>query len=614
MALIAVQLVLHVWITSGSWFMWDDYIFLADVARGDDDLAWLFHSHFGLFMPVSFLLVKVVGGAGLSWAAVATQMLVLQLLASVACWWMLRTVFGDRLRILVPLAFYLFSPMSVVSGVWWSVAINQLPHQIAIFGAVACHVRYARSGRLRDAVAATAFLLLGLGSYVKAPLIVVVLVGISACWFTTGGPRARLRAMWRGWPAWTMYGITLVGYVAVWAGQQTGSLPRQACELPGVASHSIVESIGTGLMGGPLSWQLWTGGVDPVLDASDCAPLAYRGDRSLLIGGPPQSLLSPSLTFVVLSWLLITALVLYVWARHRYAVLSLWWLVPYVLLSALLVHLGRAGTFGSDVSAREIRYFSDLPAVMAVAIGAAIMPILGAARQRRPRRRPILRVGVPRRVFAVLAVLGLTASTVSTIRYVAPWHTDEARTFAGRAFMQTVDRQLEERTASDAPVLVADVPLPYRVALPTIAPYNLPSRQLAPWSDRIRAVTAGTDLSMLGDDGRILRASIPDSPRAEPGPVEGCGYLVQQERVSIDISPVVSTVWWARIDYLAGGDGELEVRAGDSSHVVPVERGLHTAFVQTTGAYDDVSLRARGDITVCVDNVHVGNLEGQDAP
>lgn len=612
LALVAAQMVLHVWITSGSWFEWDDYIFLADVARGDADAGWLLHTHFGLFMPVSFSLVSMIGGAGLSWAAVATQMLVLQLVASLACWWMLRTVFGDRLRILVPLAFYLFSPMSVVSGVWWSVAINQLPHQIAIFGAVGFHVRYARTGRLRHAAAATAMLVLGVGSYVKAPLIVLVLVGVSACWFTSGSGRARLRSWWRSWPAWTMYGVTVAVYVAVWWSRQTAPLPRQACELPGVMSRSIVESVGTGLMGGPLSWRLWTGGVDPVLASSSCAPLAYRGDRSFLIGGPPQSLVSPSLGLVVLSWLLVTGLVLYVWSRYRHAVVSLWWLVPYVLVSAVLVHLGRAGTFGAGVSAYEIRYFADVPAVMALAIGGAVMPVVGASRARTRRPRPMLLVSVPRRGFAVLGALGLVASLASTIRYVAPWHSEDARTFPARSFMTTVDRQLDERDASRRPLLIADVPLPYRVALPTIAPYNLPSRQLAPWSDRIRAVTAGTDLSVLDDQGRILEATVADGPRAEPGPAEGCGYLVQQDRTSIALSPVVNTVWWMRIDYLAGGDGQLEVSAGDSSQVVAVERGLHSAYVRTSGAYDDVRLRALGDISVCVDNVHVGTIKGQE--
>lgn len=611
-ALIGVQMLLHLWITSGSWFMWDDFIFLADVARGEADASWLLHSHFGLFMPVSFLLVKVVGGSGLDWATVATQMLVLQLLASVACWWMLRTLFGNRLRILVPLAFYLFSPMSVTSGVWWSVAINQYPHHIAIFGAIACHVQYARTGRLHHAIAATAFLVVGLGSYVKAPLIVLVLVGISACWFTAGGVGPRLRTLWRSWPAWAMYGVALAAYVVIWANQQTAPLPRQACELPGVLSRSIVDSVGTGLTGGPLTWQRWVGGIDPFLASSTCAPLAYRGDPAFLVGGPPQSLVAPSLAVVVLSWLLITALVLYVWARHRNAILSLWWLVPYVVTSAVLVHLGRAGTFGSQVSAHEIRYFADLPAVMAVAIGTAIMPVLGAKQLRSLRARPVLRVSIPRRALATLAVLGLVASFVTTVRYVSPWHAHDSATFPGRAFMQTIDSQLDERAATALPVVIADVPLPYKVALPTITPYNLPSRQLAPWSDRIRAVTAGTDISMLGDDGRILSATVPDAPRARPGRVKGCGYLVQQERSTIRLAGVVNTVWWMRIDYLAGGDGELEVWAGDTKTVVQVERGLHTALVQTTGAYDDVRLRARGNISVCVDNVHVGNLQGQD--
>ncbi|MET1133231.1 MAG: hypothetical protein ABWX60_07420, partial [Aeromicrobium sp.] len=559
LTLIALQMVLHVWMTSGSWFMWDDYMFLSDVARGEDDMAWLFHSHFGLFMPVSFLLVKIIGGTGLSWAAAATQILVLQLLTSLACWWMLRTLFGNRKRILVPLAFYLFNPMSIPSSVWWSVAINQYPHQIAIFGAVGFHVRYARTGRVRHAVAATAFLVLGLGSYVKAPLIVLVLVGVSVCWFTAGGPRQRLRTLVASWPAWLMYGISLTVYAVVWTSRQTGSTPRQACELPGVLSRSILESVGTGTMGGPLTWELWTGGIDPFLAASSCVPQSYRNDPALLVGGPPQSLLSPSLAVIVLSWVLITSLVLYVWARHRNAILSLWWLVPYVVLSAVLVYLGRAGTFGAQVSAREIRYFADLPAVMAVALGAAIMPIVGAAQLRHLRARAVLRVSIPRRAFAVLAVLGLIASLVSSIRYVAPWHAESPQTFPERAFMQTIDRQLDELPSSDGPVLVANVPVPYRVSLPVIAPYNLPSRELAPWSDRIRAVTAGTDISILDDVGRIVPATIPDAPRAEPGPVEGCGYLVQQERVTIDVAPVVDTVWWARIDYLAGGDGELEV-------------------------------------------------------
>lgn len=614
LALILGQLAFRAWATAGSWFMWDDYIFLSDVARGNDGWDWVFHSHYSLFMPVSFLLVKLVGGAGLSWAVIATQILLMQLLASLTCWWMLRTLFGDRLRILVPLVFYLASPLTMPTVVWWSVAINQLPHHIAICGAVAAHVTYCRSRRLVWAVVATAFLVLGFGSYIKAPLIVVLLVAITFCWFAGGTWRQRARTMLSSWPAWALYGASTLAYLWVWQHQQIAAAPRQSCELPGAVRTSIVDTLGTGMTGGPWTWRLWTGGIDPFIAASHCVPQVYRGDPLLVVGGAPQSLLAPPLFGLILAWVLLLSLVFYRWSRYRNALLSLWFMVPYVGLSAVLVYLGRAGTFGSQVSAREIRYFSDLAIVGAIALGAALMPVIGSVRSVERREEPYLRADLRKPVLAAVALIYLVGSLYSSITYVAPWHeTRQAREFPERVFMGNVQAALQAMDPDDLPVRIADVALPTVVANPVIYPYNLPSRKLAPWSDRIRAVTAGTDISILSDDGHILKATVPDSPRARPGPVEGCGYLVQQARKTVRLVPVIDTLWWMRIDYLAGADGELEVWAGNSRQTVPVERGLHSAYVQTTGAYDSVQLRARGDFTVCVDNVHVGNIQGQDA-
>ncbi len=295
LGIIAAVMLFRLWATAGSWFMWDDYIFLADVARGDADLTWLFHSHFSLFMPLSFVLVKVVGGAGLAWGAVATQMLALQLAAALACFWMLRTLFGPRMLTLVPLAFYLFSPMMMPSAVWWSVTINQMPHHIALFGAVAAHVTYLRTGRMRHVLLASTFLLMGFASYIKAPLIVLVLVGVAWAWFSPGRPSIRARNMLRWWPAWLSYGVLTGGYLYVWQHQQVASAPRQACELSGVFTTSVVETLGTSVVGGPWNWQLWTGGIDPFIAASSCVPQVYKGDPSLVVGGAPQSLLDPTL-------------------------------------------------------------------------------------------------------------------------------------------------------------------------------------------------------------------------------------------------------------------------------------------------------------------------------
>lgn len=610
--LIVIQMAIRTWATSRSWFMWDDYIFLADVARGDTSWAWLFHSHYSLVQPVAFAIVWATGWAGFSWSTVATSILVLQLLTSLSCWWMLRVLFGNRRLILLPLMFYLFVPLTVPATVWWSVAIYQYPHQIAIFGAVAGHVMYLRSHRLRHLAIAVAFLLLGLGSYLKAPLIVLVLLGISWLWFTAGPVRTRLRQLARTWPAWILYVAATAGYVALWATRQTGSPLRDRCELPGVLQNSLVESLGTAVTGGPWTWRLWTGGIDPFIAASDCVPQVYRGSPELVVGGAPQSLAAPALSMIVISWLVLIALLLHRWARHRHALLSLWILVPYVALSAALVFIGRAATFGSQVSAREVRYFSDVAVIVALALGAALMPIIGAKVAVRPRADPYVTVPLPQTLVRTLVLVFLAGSITSTITYVLPWHaTINDRQFPERVYISQVEASLAEQPGGT--VRIADVPLPVGVANPVIFPYNLPSRKLAPLEPRLVAVQQGTDLQVLDDDGRLQPATIPDAPRAAPGPVEDCGYLVQGGTTRVQVARVLAGTWWTRVDYLASEDGSVGVRLGTTDRRISVERGLHTMFFLTEGDFGSVAFTTEDTLTLCIDNVHVGPVVPKDA-
>ncbi|MFI5426134.1 hypothetical protein [Aeromicrobium sp. UC242_57] len=165
LGLIVAQLVLRGWATAGSWFYSDDFIFIGTTASGQADLDWLFAPHNIHLMPLGLWLSTWVGNIGtFSWLLAATQILLLQALASLSCWWMLRTLFGNRRGVLVALAFYLFAPMSFPSVVWWSASLNQLPHQIALFGAVAAHVTYLRTRHPSRAVLAGLFLLLGYAS------------------------------------------------------------------------------------------------------------------------------------------------------------------------------------------------------------------------------------------------------------------------------------------------------------------------------------------------------------------------------------------------------------------------------------------------------------------
>lgn len=607
LTLITAHLLFRGWMTAGSWFMWDDYIFIGQVTLGMDDFGWLFHSHFSLFMPVSFLLVKSVAWAGLDWPVVATQMIVLQALAALACWWMLRVVFGNRARILVPLAFYLVTPMTVASSVWWSVAINQLPHHVALFGAIAAHVTYARTGRVRWAIVATLFVVLGVGSYLKAALIVPVLLGISVVWFTRGPWRTRLRTLAASWPAWLMYAAVTIGYAVAWWSVQTGAAPRQRCELPSAMSTSVLDTVVTGVLGGPWSWRLWTGGIDPFVAASDCVPQVYRGSPDLVVGGAPQSLTDAPLLLVLVATLVLAAMVFYVWGRRHDALRAAWILVPYVLVSALLVYAGRAGTFGSQVSAREVRYFSDVAALLAFGLGTVIMPIRGALHRPGPRADPYLRLRLPRPVLVGLAGAVVVGSVGSSVAYTLPWHDRwDSTAFPERTFVNDLLDDLDRR--DERSTSVVDVPLPPVIGNPVIAPFNRPSHKLASLAPRLKAVSAGTDLGIIDDDGRIQLARVTGGSRAEPGPVEGCGYLVNPEE-TIDVSPVLDLPFWMQVDYLSSMDGTVVVTAGDTSVRVPVEEGLHSMFLATEGTFSEVTIRSETGAAVCVDTIRVGDVE-----
>lgn len=610
LALIAASLLVRGWAASRSWFMWDDYIFIADVLQGQVGWAWLFQSHFSLLQPVSFAMVALVGQAGFAWWVYALHIVVLQALASVACWTMLRVLFGDHRVLLLPLAFYVFSPFTVPGDVWWSVAIYQHTFHIAIFGAVACHVTWLRRPRPLPLVGTFAFTLLGLGSYLKAPLICFVLLGISLLWFTSGSWRARLRQLATQWPVWLGLGVMLAGYVVLWFSQQTTAPPNQACEAPQLVETSLLETVGTGLVGGPWSWRLWTGGIDPFIAASDCVPLAYRGTPDLIVGGAPQSLVAAPLALVALSWVLVVVLVLHRWARHRNALLSLWIVVPYTAASIGLVFGGRAATFGSQVGAREVRYFADLAAVGALALATALLTIRGARTGPERRTDPRILVPLPRSGVIMLVTVFVAGSLVSTITYALPWHAEaDPRAFPERAYVAAVERSLDQR---DGPVTVADLPLPVTVANPLTPPYNLPSWKLAALGDRLRTTTQGSDLLMLDAEGRIRRATIDAPGRAAPGDVEGCGHLVQQARTGIPVTEVVAGPWWVRIDYLASADGFVDVTAGDMFRRIQVDRGLHSMLFASGGDFRTVGLVASAGLSVCVDDVRVGSVTPRD--
>ena len=90
-----------------------------------------------------------------NWTLASAVTLVFLAAAGLAAFRVLRTLFGERPAILVPLAFYLLTPLSVAALGWWTVALESVPLQLAIFMALNSHIHYVRTRRTRHLIAAS---------------------------------------------------------------------------------------------------------------------------------------------------------------------------------------------------------------------------------------------------------------------------------------------------------------------------------------------------------------------------------------------------------------------------------------------------------------------------
>lgn len=576
-ALICLQLALRGWVVSGAWFYADDFVFLADVARGDaSSVRWLFEPHDSQFMPLGMLLARLTGGAGtFVWGVAAAETLVMQALASVSCWWMLRRLFGDRPMILLPLSFYLFAAFTVPAITWWAVALNQLPLQVAFFGVVTTHVRFVRTGRPAALAAAAAFLLLGYSAYVKTLLIPPILFLLTIGYFASGPVRHRvvsgLRIHWR---AWLVYGTVSAAYLAWYILNVPSPVDYNAdVDYAGLLDTLVYRSVGPGMVGGPWDWDV----INP--------PLSFAATPSWA---------------VTVAWLVLAASVLAL-VRSGVRLGPVCAILAYYLAATIvLLAKGRATVLGSFVG-QEFRYLADAAVVFTLCVGLVLMPVLGS-----PVVAPAALHAAGRRVDPsswLVAAIGLVVAGAvwSTVSYALPWHRD----FAPRLFTVNAEHELE--TVEGRRVL--DVPVSQSVMLATAFPYNLPSRLLAPSGIRPHLTDRATDPLSFNGVGILTRAAIHDGTRSRPGTDDGCGYRVGPTVTTVPLEhDTLAFPAFISVNYLGSHEGRLRIRAGTEQIDVPVESGLHSVFAPTNGGYASVDVATRGGHdTVCIDVIRVGN-------
>ncbi|MEV4710351.1 hypothetical protein [Micromonospora sp. NPDC049374] len=207
-------------------------------------------------------------------------------------------------------------------------------------------------------------------------------------------------------------------------------------------------------------------------------------------------------------------------------------------------------------------------------------------------------------VHVVLALV-LVAVCVGTV-WTTSRYSDEWAAKSGRSYVDTV--RIEMASAPPGTVFF-DGPVPNEIVPDLSWPYNLQSRFFRAFGTRPTFVDEADNLSVLDSLGRIQVATVVGST-AQPGPQEGCGYLVsggQSVRMPLN-EPRQDWHWVVRIGYLSSASGTATLRLGTGTAEFPVKKGLNQRFFRIVGGGDSVELTVHGtDISFCTNEIAIGN-------
>ena len=182
-------------VSSWSWFQ-DDWIYST---RTTELPFWdyITQNYNGHVMPAQFViawLITKVAPLDYSYAVATT---IFFTIASLLAWAAaLRTIFGERLRLLYPLIILSISPVFMPINLWWAAAIQTFPLQL-FMGRVSCSRRaMSRGDKVAGPGLPSGLYSLGLLFWQKA-LLLLVPIGFVAILVGTGSVQQRLRTVRR---------------------------------------------------------------------------------------------------------------------------------------------------------------------------------------------------------------------------------------------------------------------------------------------------------------------------------------------------------------------------------------------------------------------------------
>ena len=593
--LIAAQVAWRAQFLSHMYFYRQDFFDLDFAITSPFNWHYLTYVGTGHVMLGERALIWVLARISLyNWTLASAVTLVFLAAAGLAAFRVLRTLFGERPAILVPLAFYLLTPLSVAALGWWTVALESVPLQLAIFMALNSHIHYVRTRRTRHLIAASWWVVFGMLAFEKGLVVPVLLFAVTSAFLVGGGSwlSSARRALVGCWRAWVSYAVAFIGYLIVLATSLQTSTSQ-----PQVPSSSAVLTFGWGLLknsllpgaiGGPWGWWSLPG-------------------HAYALAAPPA----------VLIWiaLLVTVTVVIGTVLRRGIAWRAWvtfaaWVVLADMVPIIIARLN----WYPVLLALDTRYVSDATPVLVICVGLAFLPVadrLGKATQQDRSAGAARLVGQPRRaglerawraaisgafgVFVVGSIWSASSyQSVTNGQPAADYIASVQRTVAGTARGTVV-------LDSPVPDQVKDAGNGAHAVVGAIRPGKLH------WISKPRGTIDG--LRMFGLDGRLHPVWVYGASTGRQPAAHAC-WPQTHGRIVMNFwhqPPYLATV--LRIGYIWGSQlpGVISVAYGSTTQELTVRPGLHSAFLPVSGSAAKVTVSGLAGSKICIGDAEAGS-------
>ena len=585
--LIGAQLLWKAGLLGQSFFRLDDYYYMEHASTQDlswSYLTWVDAGHLNVVgSAIAWILVRISPD---DWTLASAATLVLLFCTSVALLRMLRTLFGDRPGILLLLTLYMLSPLSLPGLSWWTVTLEQLPLQLAIFCALSAHVQYLRTRGFKHAIAAAAWLAVAMLTAFQGAAVPLLLFAVTSAFYTTGPWSRALRpALREHWRAWGLYAALTAAYVSLYLVRLHTSTvgltkPTSFTDVLTYAGTLLRETFVPGAFGGP--WRWGASGVEALAD-------------------PPAAL-------AWMSWVLAVVVVLmslmYAWRTWRaWAILAGW----LILVDIVPVLAGRSSLLPAALLGLSARYVWDATGILVLCLGLAFMPLVGAPGPWRSPRR----LSRPEFAAATTVIAAIVFGSLWSF-YDLP--TDSTAT-AARSYIATARLAL---ASAPRGTLILDDPVPsYVTGGLFTGPVGKASSVLSPLlagppgsRPRFIAQPDGTYDHLLEFDGfgRLVPSSV-FGVASQPVPAGGACWPTEDGIVVVRLNSVATGVSTLRIGYLSRGSGQVLVSFGTRSLLYNVQEGLHAAYLPVAGgSAGTVVIEQLSGAIPCIGDVQAGAL------